>query len=313
MNIQDVLSIFAFLVSVFLVYALEFLLLVHFLSNRIQKKATKHNSWYWALHGVAFVGICCMLYGYFIEPYWIQVNFFTIHTEKLQKAHFRVVHISDLHCDPVMRAEESLVQKVAALKPDIVVFTGDCINGPQGANLFQSTMSRIQAEYGKYAVLGNWDIKWTHIDRFANTGFKVLYSEEISCTKEGESIKILGLSDYFSDFPKDSFPLSRDFFRIFLYHYPDLIENIGNSPVSLYLCGHTHGGQVALPFYGALITLAEHGKKYEAGLYKVGDTTLYVNRGIGMEGGKVPRVRFWARPEIAVFDIVPSKGKLHDR
>ena len=75
--------------------------------------------------------------------------------------------------------------------------------------------------------------------------------------------------------------------------------------VDLYLCGHTHGGQIAMPFYGALITMSKFGKKYEAGMYTVGDTILYVNRGIGMDGGPAPRVRFLARPEITVFEIHP--------
>ncbi|MEJ2705392.1 MAG: hypothetical protein P8Z79_23375, partial [Sedimentisphaerales bacterium] len=85
-----------------------------------------------------------------------------------------------------------------------------------------------------------------------------------------------------------------------------LIEDITDFPVDLYLAGHTHGGQVALPFYGALVTLSEYGKEYESGKYQVGTTTLYVNRGIGMEGGPVPRVRFWARPEITVFEVMPK-------
>jgi hypothetical protein len=75
----------------------------------------------------------------------------------------------------------------------------------------------------------------------------------------------------------------------------------------LYLCGHTHGGQVALPFYGAIITLTKYGKKYEAGMYEVGDSLLYVNRGLGLDSRWLPKVRFFARPEIAVFDILPKK------
>jgi predicted MPP superfamily phosphohydrolase len=70
--------------------------------------------------------------------------------------------------------------------------------------------------------------------------------------------------------------------------------------------GHTHGGQIALPLYGALITFSKYVKRYEAGLYREGETWLYVNRGIGMEGGPVPRVRFWARPEVTVIEISPE-------
>ena len=95
-------------------------------------------------------------------------------------------------------------------------------------------------------------------------------------------------------------------FNLFLYHNTDLMDYFDGVPIDLYLCGHTHGGQVALPFYGALTTLSRHGKKYEAGLYRQEHIQLYVNRGIGMEGGRSPRVRFLARPEITVFDIGPE-------
>ncbi len=70
-----------------------------------------------------------------------------------------------------------------------------------------------------------------------------------------------------------------------------------------YLAGHTHGGQIALPFYGALMTLSRYGKRFEGGLYQVGPTPLHVRRGIGMEGGWVPRVRFCARPEMTVLEL----------
>jgi hypothetical protein len=74
----------------------------------------------------------------------------------------------------------------------------------------------------------------------------------------------------------------------------------------LYCSGHTHGGQIALPLYGALVVLSDCGKRFEAGLYRVRGTWLYVNRGIGMEGGPVLRVRFWSRPEVTVYELVPA-------
>jgi len=92
-----------------------------------------------------------------------------------------------------------------------------------------------------------------------------------------------------------------------LYHYPDAIEEAAQHRIDLYCAGHTHGGQVALPFYGAIITLSKFGKKYESGLRRLEDTWLYVNRGIGMEGGPAPRVRFCARPEITVIELSPAE------
>lgn len=100
--------------------------------------------------------------------------------------------------------------------------------------------------------------------------------------------------------------IPNDGFSIFLYHFPDLVEELSGQNVNLYLCGHTHGGQIALPLYGAVVTLTKFNKKYEKGVYIVGDTIMYVNRGIGVDRFPFPKVRFLAKPEIAVFDIVPK-------
>ena len=95
---------------------------------------------------------------------------------------------------------------------------------------------------------------------------------------------------------------------IYLNHKPDAVdelEELGTGQrVDLFLCGHTHGGQVCIPFWGAVVTLSKYHKRYERGLYEVRGIPMYVNRGVGMEGGAVPRVRFLSRPEVAVIDLV---------
>ena len=96
-----------------------------------------------------------------------------------------------------------------------------------------------------------------------------------------------------------------DRFRLFLYHYPPRVLDVAGK-VDLMLSGHTHGGQVALPFYGALTTLSATGKQFEKGFYEVGGTRLYVNRGIGMEGKPVPPIRFLARPEVTLVELAPQ-------
>ena len=87
---------------------------------------------------------------------------------------------------------------------------------------------------------------------------------------------------------------------------PSGVNAAAENGADLCLAGHIHGGQVRLPWYGAIVTLSKTGKKYEAGLYRVKDTWLYVNRGIGMEGSCAPRVRFNCRPEVTVLDMVPA-------
>ena len=92
-------------------------------------------------------------------------------------------------------------------------------------------------------------------------------------------------------------------YRVLLYHSPDLMPAAPQFGIDLYLCGHTHGGQVRLPGYGALITSSRLGKQYEMGHYRTNDTHLYVSRGIGMEGMGAPRIRFLCPPEIVLVSF----------
>jgi predicted MPP superfamily phosphohydrolase len=89
---------------------------------------------------------------------------------------------------------------------------------------------------------------------------------------------------------------------------PDAVDELRlrdpGQRVDLFLCGHTHGGQVCLPFWGAVITLSKYHKKYERGLFDVEGVPMVVSRGVGSGGGGVPHVRFLARPEVGVIDLV---------
>ena len=91
--------------------------------------------------------------------------------------------------------------------------------------------------------------------------------------------------------------------RVLLYHSPELMPLVQQHPVELYLCGHTHGGQVRLPFYGAIVTSSVTGKRYEMGAYDEQETMLYVSRGIGLEGLSAPRMRLFCPPEIVLHTL----------
>ena len=262
-----------------------------------------------AVHCLAGLGAVCILYGYLVEPHWIQVNTIRIETDKLTTATFRVVHISDLHCDKKPLNESKMVELVNALAPDVIVFTGDALNTPAALPLFKKTMKSLKASLAKVAVFGNFETgPHRRLDHYSGTGFELLDGRTAVVEKGGESLCITGLG------PGGRYDLEEllarppgEAFKVLACHYCDYVEQLGGLDVGLYLAGHTHGGQVALPFYGALITLSKFGKKYEAGLYDVNGTMLYVNRGLGLDASPAPKVRFLARPEIAVFEIVPSR------
>jgi len=311
LSLREGISLLVFLLLLLFIYGVETLLLVDYIWGRICQRPGRSGRFarrYLILHAVAAVGIGCWLYGRFIEPNWVDVHVTTIHTPKLKTAGFRVVQITDLHCDAQIRNEEKMVRIINDLKPDVIVATGDYLNRTSGLRHLRDEFRRLEAPLGKFAVTGNQDGAWPRLlDLLDGTGFRWLNRETVTVAKGPDNLGISGLNFVRSHVPIDSVKaLPSDRFNVFLYHSPDLIEDVSSPGVDLYLCGHTHGGQVALPWYGALITFSKFGKKYESGLYRVGTTTLYVNRGLGLEPRPGPQVRFLARPEIAVFDILPE-------
>jgi hypothetical protein len=310
MRLTELLAVFLFLAMVVTVYLAAVVLLVRAVRRRVRRADGPSRRERWAQRIViplAVVGLLCMAYGRFVEPYWLDVTHHRIVSPKLPPGTppIRIVHISDLHSDPTPRLEERLPEVIAEQKPDLVVFTGDAANSPDGLPTFKRCLTRIAAIAPTYAVKGNWDLRsWSPPDLVEGTGGRELDAEAVTATVRGVDLWIGGVWDWHQlDVVLPQAPDDR--FSILLYHYPVGAYKVADHGIDLYCCGHTHGGQVALPFYGALITLSHYGKRFEAGRYQVEDTTLYVNRGIGMEGS-MPRVRFCARPEVAVFDIVPA-------
>jgi uncharacterized protein len=257
---------------------------------------------------LAAVGMLCIPYGYFIEPYWPEVTHVTVTSAKLRKGtQVRIVHISDVHSDPQPRLEQKLPRIIAEQKPDLIVFTGDSANHPNNAPLFQELMRNLAAIAPTYVVRGNWDPPGSSERLFGHTGVRELEGKPESIIVRDSSIVISGDSTESMETVSSAFLLVPPHaVRIYLHHFPDRIYEVARENVDLYLAGHTHGGQVALPLYGALITFSKYDKQFEHGLYKIQNTWLYVNRGIGMEGSRAPRVRFWSRPEITVIDLLPA-------
>ncbi len=258
----------------------------------------------------AALGTICMTYGYFVEPYWPAVTHSTVPTSKLALGAkpIRVVHISDLHSDPEPRLEGRLPAIIKAEKPDLIVFTGDAINSPGGLPIFRRCIGELSTIAPTFAVKGNWDaLFWSNLDLFGKTGARELKGEAVEVIVRGTKLCLAGAPVGQPGLKEQALSkVKPEALSIFLYHYPSAVLEAAQQKVDLLCVGHTHGGQVALPFYGALITLSKLGKQYESGLYKHQDTWLYVNRGIGMEGGSAPRIRFCARPEVTVIDLVPA-------
>ncbi|MCZ6514330.1 MAG: metallophosphoesterase [Acidobacteria bacterium] len=313
MRTEELMGVLLFVGTVGAVYAVAGLLLCEAALQRVRGRVRILRPgllWFRRIvFGLALAGVFCIAYGRLIEPFWLEVTRVRLESPKLEGATrpIRIVHFSDLHSDPHPRLEERLPDVVAAEKPDLIVFTGDAINSRRGLPVARRCFTRLAAVAPTFVVKGNWDaVNWRGMDIFKGTGVRELNSEAVKLTVAGVDLWVAGIPyGGAAKIPQILEAIPPQDFTVFLSHVPGEIYQVARHQADLYCAGHTHGGQVALPFYGALITLSRFGKRFEAGLYRVEETRLYVNRGVGMEGGCAPRVRFFARPELTVIDLVP--------
>jgi predicted MPP superfamily phosphohydrolase len=307
----EVFTVLAFLTAIAAVYVAA----ARILYRRWRRDRTPLRRRQMAIVTAAILGLVCMLYGRFVEPRWPEVTETRVATSRLPGGHrgVRLVHLSDLHSEAAPLLEADLPARVAELRPDVIVFTGDSANSDAGVAVFRECLTSLAKIAPTYAVRGNWDVlAMVKGDQFAGTGATVLTGTSASLQVSGATVHMLG-AGYGGDLELLNSTLAAlpaDGPAVVLFHlpYPDIVTAAVASRVDLMCSGHTHGGQVALPFYGALLTLSKHGKRFERGFYPNADGfgfPLYVSRGIGM-GGVGPRVRFCSRPEIAVIDLVPQ-------
>ncbi len=254
--------------------------------------------------------------AFYVEPFALQTEHLSIVAPGLSRP-LRLVQLSDLHIERLTRREEEVLSRLEALRPDLIVLTGDYLNldnlgDPVAQSQAREFLARLHAPLGVYAVSGNVDGPETMRLLFEGLDIVVLDDRVEHLSAAGE-LALVGVSN--REWGRDAAALERlveslppEAFVLLLYHTPDLVETAAAAGVDLYLAGHTHGGQVRLPFYGAVLTFSAYGKRYEAGLYRVGPTTLYVSRGIGMEGfWYTPRVRFLCPPEVVVVELQPPE------
>jgi predicted MPP superfamily phosphohydrolase len=307
MRISELVAVFLILAAIVFIYGAELIFLAYRITGKVAPLLFC-SRYFVIIHVLALAGFVAFIDGFIIEPRWIEVTRFEIETAKLRNATLRIVLFSDTHCETRPRNEGKAVKIINELKPDVIVFTGDSLNNPKALPLFKETLKQLNASLGKFAVRGNFDSNfWNNLDLFSETGFTELKADAVKVEKDNEAFYITGFNvPYPADFQEVLRNVPADRYNILLYHYSDLAESLQDLNVDVYLSGHTHGGQVRLPFYGALVTLSRFGKKYEAGMYTISQTKLYVNRGIGLENSPAPKVRFLCRPEITVFDIKPA-------
>jgi len=230
--------------------------------------------------------------GFLLEPKWAKVK--KIRLVKGQPV-CRLVHFSDLHHKGAIGYLRRVVRRINSLSPDFVCFTGDIV---EEANFLPEALEALKSiKAPLYGVPGNHD-HWSGADfgeiarAFAATGGEWLVDRQVT-TLDGR-VHLTGIDQVPTDLSVKA--ASK---HILLMHYPGWVTRLGSNRFDLVLAGHSHGGQVRLPFIGALVVPFGVGK-YDLGLFETPAGPLHVTSGIG---NFYAPVRFYCRPEITVLEI----------
>lgn len=265
------------------------------------------------------LGTAALLWGAVIEPFRLGLSELMVFSDRLPLGAkpVRVMHITDLHVERLTEREEAVLALVKQSQPDLILITGDFVNlsynrDPKTLAQVRSFLSRLYAPFGVYATLGSppVDLRETVVPIFEGLPVTLMRQawREVDLG-DGRNLILLGL-DCTHHLPTDEARFHHlvkeaphHAPQILLYHSPELMPEAVEYGLDLYLCGHTHGGQVRLPIIGPILTSSQLGRRFAMGLYKYGRTHLYVSRGIGLEGLSAPRVRFLCPPEVTLVTI----------
>jgi predicted MPP superfamily phosphohydrolase len=279
----------------------------------------------WTLILLQLAGTLIYLWGMLYEPFALNTTHVDVqspHWPATTTPPIRLLHLSDFHVERLTRREAHLLELVKQARPDLIVITGDYLNlsyvgEPTARAEVRKVLEKLHAPYGVYATLGSPPVDPRQTTPSLLDGLPIrLLRDEVAVLnfEDGRTLSLLGM-DCEHDLESDASAFQKliklappDSTRVLLYHSPELMPLAQQYPVDLYLCGHTHGGQVRLPFYGAILTSSALGKQYEMGPYVEQDTMLYISRGIGLEGLSAPRMRLLCPPEIILFNLSGLKG-----
>jgi uncharacterized protein len=221
---------------------------------------------------------------------------------------FRILFLSDLHLDGNPYLIKPLCAALESVKADICLFGGDYrfqMHGPFVAVIdgFRELVQHIHSTHGLYGILGNHD-SWEMIRPLERLGIGMLINEAVPITIGADRIWILGLDDphYYecADYPKANRAVPTDAFRILLVHTTGVLLKLAAEPINLYLCGHTHAGQISLPLIGPPLTHSPLKGPYIYGRWQFQNIQGYTSSGAGTSG--VP-VRYRTRSEIVVITL----------
>jgi uncharacterized protein len=269
--------------------------------------------------GMAAIALT-MGYGYTLGQRALRVTTIPLSVKGLERR-LRVAQISDIHVGQNLEAGQlrAFVARVNATAPDLICITGDIADSAlSDLARFFPILGELRARFGVCAILGNHD-HYAGADRVAAalrrwTPIRVLRDSAVTLELAGARLHLIGLDDRGRDWARGVQSDRRlaelleaapaDVPVLLLAHRPDIFDQAAAAQVALTLSGHTHGGQLAIPWFGGRRrNLAEFVTPFDRGLYRSSDSFLYVNSGLGVTG---QRIRLWTPREISIFELTPA-------
>lgn len=246
--------------------------------------------------------------AFIIEPNWPATERVAIGCPELVPylEGLRILHISDLHIRWIGFREKELIRTVSLIEPDLIFITGDIVGTPDALDNAVEVVKGLRARIWKYGVYGEDEralFSPQYIDRWKDAGLTILEDRAILVDWKwtGRPLCLIGV-----DTGRNKYDLKEilrdvpgDIPKIMLAHSPTASKQAALAGVDLVLAGDTHGGQIGIRQLYRFSGYA-HDSAYRLGLYKVRDTFLYVNRGLGWA---LRPVRFLCRPEITIISL----------
>lgn len=253
------------------------------------------------------LGVLLAIWAFGFEPNMLEVT--TYRVAKPELSGLKIAFASDFHIAPRHKKRlEKIVKKINEQKADLILLGGDFVKGHK----FETSMpieeiaqelSKLDAPLGVVSVLGNhdwWQDGQKIREVLQDSGIVVLENENQKLIYNGRLLSLAGLADYNTRKVDIDKALSETENNVlFLTHSPDVFPEIPQK-VFLILAGHTHGGQVTLPWWGALLVPSKYGKKYEGGFIEENGKKMIVSRGLGTS---LLPVRLGCMPEIVVVEF----------
>jgi predicted MPP superfamily phosphohydrolase len=281
-----------------------------------KKKSGKKSRSHWNIFVrlLKILKLVLKITGYYQKGYG---NAKTIRLEKLRLTYpnlpsglsgLKILHLSDLHLDSIPGFAALIRDQIKDLDFDLCVLTGDYRRDSSGSfahilKPFAILSKYLEAPLGTFAVLGNHDT-YLMAQYEKETGVELLINESVEIDYQGHRILITGTDDPFNYYTESALlalETKKYDFKIALVHTSELAKTAAENAYDLYLCGHTHGGQICLKENMPILSHQFEGKQFNNGLWEIGEMKGYTSRGAGVSG--MP-VRFNCPAEVTLFTVM---------